>query len=173
MNRKKCYCSNKFCKCLFGCGCTVYGINDPSAKASNSGYGKCMCCIMEENDKKLRRRGGNVTIEKTKVIYQGECKCDDKYKTKFYDIIVFNIVGDEEYYWSCRYGCMVTITEESFDPDNVEWENGTVENVHKSKIQITYDITSIQSSSEEVNILIVKEENLNHVWCQVNSISTK
>ena len=158
MNRKKCYCSNKFCKCLFGCGCTI----------SSNVTGKCMCCIMEENDKKLRRRG-NVIIKEPGE----ECKCDDKYKTKFYDIIVFNIVGEEEYYWSCRYGCMVTITEESFDPDNVEWENGTVENVHKSKIQITYDITSIQSSSEEVNILIVKEENLNHVWCQVNSISTK
>ena len=155
MNRKKCYCSNKFCKCLFGCGCTI----------SSSGYGKCMCCIMEENDKKLRRRGNG-----GKPGSGEECKCDDKYKTKFYDIIVFNIVEKEEYYWSCRYGCKVsiTITGGSFNPVNIEWENGTIEHAHESKIQITYDISSIQSGDEEVNILIVREENLNHVWCQVN-----
>lgn len=146
MNRKKCYCSNKFCKCLFGCGCTI----------SSNVTGKCMCCIMEENDKKLRRRGGRVV--------PGTCECNFD-EPKFYDIIVFN---EENEYWSCRYGCMVEITGESFEPDSVEWKNGRVENAHGSEIQITYDISSIQSGGEEVNILIVKEENLKHVWCQVN-----
>lgn len=115
-----------------------------------------MCCIMEENDKKLRRRGGRVV--------PGTCECNFD-EPKFYDIIVFN---EENEYWSCRYGCMVEIIG-VFSVDT--WEDGRVEKAHESKIQITYDISSIQSGGEEVNILIVKEENLKHVWCKVSSIN--
>lgn len=158
MNRKKCYCSNKFCKCLFGCGCTI----------SSSGYGKCMCCIMEENDKRLRRRGKVVTEKIIEPGEGGECKCNFN-EPKFYDIIVFN----NAVYWSCRYGCLVRISDGNFDPNDVNWEYGAVENPHGSGIQINYDISNIQPSSEEVNILIVKEENLKHVWCKVNKLPTE
>lgn len=156
MNRKKCYCSNKFCKCLFGCGCTVYG----------SGYGKCMCCIMEENDKKLRRKGGNVTIQKTEIFNQEECKCDDKYKTKFYDIIVFK----DDDYWSCRYGCLVTISGDYSEPTENKWKDDAIEedDPYKSNVEITYATQNVDNSKDDVNILIVKEQNLNHVWCKVN-----
>ena len=157
MNRKKCYCSNKFCKCLFGCGCTIF----------SNVTGKCMCCIMEENDKRLRRRGRVVpgTTEPIEV----ECKCNFD-EPKFYDIIVYNKVGDDEYYWSCRYGCLVTITEGSFNPNNADWTNGAVENnkSYTSKVEITYATLNVETSEDDVNILIVKEQNLKHVWCQVN-----
>lgn len=158
MNRKKCYCSNKFCKCLFGCGCTV---------SSSSGYGKCMCCIMEENDKRLLRRGRVVpgTIDPS-----GGEKCECNFDTpSFYDIIVFNV--DDEEYWSCRYGCMVEITAGNFNPNSVEWDSGRVENAHGSDIQITYESSNVETT-DNVSILIVKEEDLQHVWCKVVSIST-
>ena len=153
MNRKKCYCSNKFCKCLFGCGCTVYG----------SGYGKCMCCIMEENDKRLRRRG-NVVIKEPGSGGGEECKCDFD-EPKFYDIIVFK----DDDYWSCRYGCLVTINNGNFD-DNT-WEYGAVKKQYGSEIQIFYNLASVETSDDDVDILIVKEENLTHVWCKVSAKS--
>ena len=157
MNRKKCYCSNKFCKCLFGCGCAVYG----------SVVGKCMCCIMDENDKKLRRRGGNVVIKETGSGEGGECNCDFD-GPKFYDIIVFNNVEKE--YWSCRYGCLVTISGSFNEGD---WKDGKVDKGSKysSYINIAYEISDINDS--EGDILIVKEDNLNHVWCSVQKIPTE
>ena len=158
MDRKKCYCGNKFCKCLFGCGCTVYGIKDPSAKASGSEYEKCMCCLMKENDKKIDRKRRN-----------GKCNCnfDDP---KFYDIIIFNVIEKVKYYWSCRYGCKVTISGGSFNED--EWRDGAVDKnkSHKGQIQIRYDSSNIKDSN--VNILIIKEDNLSHVWCNVSSINS-
>lgn len=156
MNRKKCYCSNKFCKCLFGCGCTI----------SSNVTGKCMCCIMEENDKRLLRRG-RVVPGTTDPGTGEKCKCDDKYKTKFYDIIVFNIVGEEKYYWSCRYGCLVELND--LDIDSNDWEDGVVEEQFKELNEIKYHLSGIETGSNK-NILIVKEENLTHVWCSVKSI---
>ena len=155
MNRKKCYCSNKFCKCLFGCGCTVPG----------SGYGKCMCCIMEENDKRLRRRG-NVTIEKNIDPGEGgKCNCDFD-EPKFYDIIV---ALNNDDYWSCRYGCLVEINNGEFNISSEVWTEEKIDknNPYQSDIKITYDTPKVENS-DDVNILIVKEENLKHVWCEVN-----
>lgn len=156
MNRKKCYCSNKFCKCLFGCGCTI----------SSNITGKCMCCITEENDKRLRRRG-NVIIKEPGSGEGGNCGCDDKYKTKFYDIIVFNIVEEEKYYWSCRYGCKVELNDLVIESN--DWEDGVVEKQFKELAEIKYHLSGIETGSDK-NILIVKEENLTHVWCSVTSI---
>lgn len=147
MNRKKCYCSNKFCKCLFGCSCTV----------SSNVTGKCLCCIMEENDKRLLRRGR---------VVNNECKCNFD-EPKFYDIIVFNVDG----YWSCRYGCMVTINDGDFDPDD-KWSNNAVDpnNPDETNIKITYN-SSINTPETDVNVLIVKEEDIKHVWCKLCNIS--
>lgn len=159
MNRKKCYCSNKFCKCLFGCGCAT----------GDSGIGKCMCCRMEENNKKLRRRG-NVVTETTNTGEGGECGCDFNIPS-FYDIIVYNV--GENKYWSCRYGCSVTIDSEvDIKITDDDWQSGAVDNGNQFKKDIVFNITYNSnpeiSSSVIENILIIREEDIKHVWCKVN-----
>ena len=119
---------------------------------------------MEENDKRLRRRG-NVVIEKTiEPGSGGECNCNFD-EPKFYDIIVFNNPD----YWSCRYGCLVTINDGKFNPSSNSWTDVKVDkdSPYMKDIQITYDTPKVENS-DDVNILIVKEENLKHVWCEVN-----
>ena len=154
MNQKNCYCSNKFCKCLFGCGCTVSG-NEKE---------KCMCCRIEENNKKLRRRGNVVTGT---IDPSGKCGCDFN-KPPFYDIIVYNDDEEENKYWSCRYGCSVTMPTDYSDPVGDNWKSEAVNQIdpYKSEIQITYDSEEVVPSNG-VNILIVNETDIKHVWCNV------
>ena len=127
-----------------------------------------MCCIMEENDKRLRRRG-KVTIGQGES-EEKKCDCDFN-DPKFYDIIVFN----ESEYWSCRYGCIVTLNGEDYsDPTGDNWKDVAVDKKfpYKTDVMITYDSSNVKSSND-VNILIIKEQNLTHVWCNVVGIVYK